>query len=73
LDTCLGSVARRAGTWLGCICDHCGHAADVASEDVQNRVSGSVFVNKLGMNWRCEKCGERGKVIVNARRALGYV
>lgn len=62
----------RAGHSVGVICDQCGHAANVSVETVQDRVAGWTFVNKLGLKLRCAKCGERGKVIVNARRALGY-
>ena len=62
----------RAGEFVGVICDGCGHASDVSVEAVQSRVAGSTFVNRLGTKLRCDRCGERGQVIVNARRALGY-
>jgi len=63
----------RPGTFVGVICDACGHSAHVASETIQDRLPGSEPIKYLDKKLRCDSCGERGNVIIDARRALGYV
>jgi len=63
----------RPGSFVGVICDACGHSSHVASETIQNKLPGSEPIQYLGIKLRCEACGERGRVILDVRRALGYV
>ena len=63
----------RAGSFVGVICDGCGHSAHVAAEVIQNKLPGSEPIKYLGVKLRCDACGERGRVILDVRRALGYV
>jgi hypothetical protein len=62
----------RAGTFVSVICDACGHSAHVAAEAIQDRLPGFEPIKYLDAKLRCDACGERGNVVVDCRRALGY-
>jgi hypothetical protein len=62
----------RPGTFVGVICDGCGHATDVASETIQNLVPGSFFVNKAWAKAPVREMWRPGKGDRERARALGY-
>jgi hypothetical protein len=52
----------REGQFVGVICENCGHAADVAVQAIQARMSGRSFVSHIDRRLKCDKCGKSGKV-----------
>ena len=50
----------------------CGHVAEVEVETLWKRLPMFTSINDLHRRLRCEKCDERGRCEVDARRALGY-
>ena len=50
----------------------CGHMADVTVEVLWRRLPIWLPISDLHQRLRCEACDERGRVEVDARKALGY-
>lgn len=50
----------------------CGHVAEVSVEILWQRLPLSTPISDLQNHLRCEISDERGRVEIDARRALGY-
>jgi hypothetical protein len=50
----------------------CGHTAEVTVEVLWKRLPLSTRISDPPSHLRCESCDERGRVEIDARRALGY-
>ena len=62
----------RHGPELGATCLACEHEARVPVALIQQRLPPHYRVTELWRHFRCANCGTRGRVIVDARQALGH-
>jgi hypothetical protein len=51
-------------------CYGCDHEAEVSCREIIARLPGYTPVKDLNRHFRCENCGLKGQVVVDARRAL---
>jgi hypothetical protein len=61
----------RPGYFVLVTCKGCGHAAELAVNQLRERLAAGAFVKHLGSQFRCRRCGGKGAA-VDARRALGH-
>jgi transcription elongation factor Elf1 len=52
-------------------CYGCDHEAEVPCREIIARLPGHIRLKDLNRHFRCENCGLKGQVVVDARRALG--
>jgi hypothetical protein len=53
-------------------CGKCGHVSEVPVTLIKDRLPDWFRIGDLSRVMRCAECDEKGNVIVDARRALGY-
>jgi hypothetical protein len=53
-------------------CERCGHVAEVPVTLIKDRLPDWYRIGDLGRVMRCAESEEKGNVVVDARRALGY-
>ena len=61
-------------TWAMSVTAHCacGHVAEVSVEVLWRRLPLSTRISDLPNHLRCASCDEKGRVEIDARKALGY-
>ena len=57
---------------IGVTCPECQHKSEIAVEVIRTKLSKWEKVLDLPYTLRCANCGEKGRAIIDARRALGY-
>ena len=63
----------RYGPELSATCLACEHEARVAVALIQRKLPPAYRVTELWRCFRCANCGVKGRVIVDARKALGHL
>jgi len=61
-------------TWALSVTAHCacGHVAEVPVEVLWKRLPMTTRITDLPSRFRCASCDEKGRVEIDARKALGY-